>query len=221
MFEKIVNSKAYEVINKIVNIFWLNILMLATTILGLFFFTFGAALMAGTYVIKLLSEKYEGPILPVYIKAFKKFYKKSTLISLIYIVFLLLIAYNIYFFIELITVDFSWFGYISFIVMLLAFIIGFIAMIHSLLISTCFPKSANFTIIKSGIKLTFAFTLKGLIFFFLTLALIALTYLIPILSFLISFYILGILIEYVLFKAYDKVNIFSNISSNVANELLL
>ena len=75
-------------VDKIVRILWVNLLVLITIVLGLFLFSFGAAIMSGTYVIKLISQKYEGPILPVFLKAFKKFYKKSTVISLIYLVFI-------------------------------------------------------------------------------------------------------------------------------------
>lgn len=221
MFEKIVNSKIYNIVDRIVRVFWVNILMIGTIVLGLFFFTFGPAVLAGTYVIKLIYQKYEGPILPLYIKAFKRFYKKGTSIFLIYSLVIFVLAFNIFFFIKQMEEVFTWLSFISFMIMFIAFGIAVISMFHTLLLSTCFPSSKNIDLIKSGIKLTFAFILRGILFGFLVLGLIALTWLVPIIVFLISFYFLALAIEFILFKPYSSVKIFNNVSDNIADELTL
>lgn len=221
MFEKIVNSKAYEIVDKIVAIVWINILMLVTMIMGLFVFTFGTSIMAGTYVIKLRSQKYEGPILPVYIKAFKKFYIKTTAVSLVNFVVMLIIGFNIYFFIEIMENDFTWFSYFSFILMFIVFIINLITMIHAMLLSTCFPSSSVGTLLSSGLKLTFAFIFRSILMLIVIIGLFVITWIVPILAFLLTFYLIALSTEYLIFKNYDKVNIFSNVSNEIANELLL
>ena len=57
--------------------------------------------------------------------------------------------------------NFDWLIFFTFFIMLIAFVVSVISMMHSLLLSTCFPKSSVGTLLKSGFKLTFAFFIKG------------------------------------------------------------
>lgn len=221
MFEKIVNSKIYHIIDLVVKILWLNILVLFTTILGLFFLSFGPALMAMTYTIKLINQKYEGSIWRVYYKAFKKFYKKTTLIFLIYSIILIVLTFNVYYFINMMEDRFSWFYYIAFIITFLVYIISISSSIHSMLLSTCYPNSKISDLFNSGFKLTFALTLRSLIFILILLGVIVITFIIPLLLLLVSMVSIGFSIDIILFKPYDSVKMFDNKSNQIAENLYL
>src|SRR5690554_1538301 len=163
MFERIVNSKIYRIIDQIVKIVWLNILVLITTVLGLFFFTFGPSLIAGTYVVKLIYQNYEGPITKIYFKAFKEFFLKSMFIFLIYSLVIFILCFNIYYFMFQMEKEFNWLIFISFMISFVALGISIISLIQSLLLSSCFKKSTILDLIKTGVKLTAAFTVRGIL----------------------------------------------------------
>ncbi|NLN50312.1 MAG: DUF624 domain-containing protein [Acholeplasmataceae bacterium] len=220
MFEKIINSKIYNVIDKIVKVFWVNILTFLATVLGLVFFSFGPAILAGTYTVKLIYQKYEGPVFPVFYNAFKRFYKRGTIIFLIFVILLFVLGFNNYYFFTKLEKQFDWYSFIMLIVMFFFFSISLVSLFHSLLLATCFSQTNIFELIKNGIKLTFAFILRSLVFLILLMLLIFISYIAPILIFLLSFFTLVTIIEFILFRAYDKIEMFDNISNQVAQQLI-
>lgn len=218
-FKKFVNSKFYYILDQIVRVIWLNLITLFFIVAGLVLFSFGPAILSGVYVVKLMINKYEGPILPVYFKAFKRFYKKGILISLIYLVFLFLLSFNIYYYIFKMEDVFLWFDFISFIITILVLIISFPALFHSLLIYSCYEDNSLKSILIDGFKLSVAFILRGIIFIIMTFMILYLSLLMPIILIIISVFILLLAIELVLFRGYDKVEIFKNQGIKKAEEL--
>lgn len=219
-FEKFVNSKFYYIIDLIVRIIWLNIITLITILLGLVLFSFGPAILSGVYVAKLISNKYEGPILKVYLKAFKRFYKKSTVLFLIYAILIFLFSFNIYFFINKMNQEFHWFDLIFFLITLLLLMISIPGLIHSLLIFSCFENNSIRSLILDGFKLSMAFILNGILFLIVLTAIIALTLVVPILLLLISLVLLVFAIEWIMFRSYDKIESFNKASTKIADELI-
>lgn len=221
MFEKIVNSKIYNIVDLIIKVIWVNLLMLITSVLGLFIFTGGTSILAGTYVIKLIYQKYEGPVLSIYFKAFKRFYKKSAVIFLIYSIAIGLLLFNVQFFIFQMEEQFTWFSFIYFMLSLIIGYMLFVSMFHSLLLSSTFGVSSIKDLIFNGVKLSFAFTGRGLLFFTLMFLILGLSVLIPVVIPLISFFLICISTEFVLFRAYNKIPMFDNVADKVAHELTL
>ncbi|MGI6781329.1 MAG: DUF624 domain-containing protein [Acholeplasmataceae bacterium] len=219
-FEKFLNSKFYAVIEMIVKIVWLNIITLITSVLGLFLFTFGPALLSGVYVAKLIINKYEGPILKVYFKAFKRFYKKGTLIFLIYSGLLILFSFNVYFFLEKMNQNFLWFDLIAFLITILLLMLTIPGLIHSLLIFSCFEKNSIKSLIIDGFKLSMAFILNGILFSIVLTAIIVLALVVPLTIFLVSFVTLVFAVEVIMFRPYDKIEFFDKKSTKIADELI-
>ncbi len=219
-FEKFVNSKLYYVIDLIVRIVWLNIITLITIALGLFFFSFGPALLAGVYVAKLILNKYEGSILKVYFKAFKRFFKKGTIIFLIYALLISIFSFNIYFFLNRMNQEFFWVDLICFLITFLLLLISIPGLIHSLLIFSCFENNSIKSLIIDGLKLSMAFILNGILFSIVLAGIVALTLVVPFLLVLISVVLLLFAIELIMFKPYDKIEFFNKVSSKIANELV-
>ncbi len=218
-FEKFVNSKFYYITDLIVRIIWLNIIILITTVLGLVIFSFGPALLSGVYVSKLIINKYEGSIFKVYIKAFKRFYGKGTILFLIYSLLISLFSFNIYFFINKMNEEFYWYDLVFFLITFLLLLIAVPGLIHSLLIFSCFENNSIRSLILYGFKLSKAFILKGIFFLIVLTAIVALTLVVPILLLLISLVLLVFAIELILFRSYDKIETFNNASTKIAKEL--
>ncbi len=219
-FEKFVNSKFYYIIDLIVRIIWLNIIILLTTLLGLVLFSFGPALISGVYVAKLISKKYEGSIFKVYLKAFKRFYKKGTILFLIYGVLIFLFSFNIYFFINKMNQEFLWFDLAFFLITLLLLLIAIPGLVHSLLIFSCFEKNSIWSLILDGFKLSMAFILRGILFLIVLTAIIAITLVVPVLLIFISLVILVFAVEWIMFRAYDKIEFFDKASMKITDELV-
>lgn len=213
-FEKFVNSKFYHIIDLIVRIIWVNIITLLTIILGV-----GPAILSGVYVMKLILNKYEGPILKVYLKTFKRFYKKSIPIFLIYAVFMTLFVYNIYFFIFKMNEDFMWFDLFSFLITFLLLIISIPGFIHSLLIYSCYENNSIKSLIIDGLKLSMAFILNGLLFIVALIGIIALVLILPFSIVFVGVVLFLLAIELILFRPYDKIDFFGKISTKIADEL--
>lgn len=219
-FEKFVNSKFYHYLDYMVRIILTNIITLITITLGLFIFSFGPAILSGVYVVKAITNKYEGPILPIYIKAFKRFYKKGVLISIIYFVFIFLFAFNIYYFLTKMEIEFLWFDFLSFIIMILLLLLSIPGLFHSLLIYTCYEKNSIKCLLVDGLKLSIAFVLRGIVFIVLSFMIVFISLIVPVVLFLISVFLFLLTIEFVLFKAYDKISFFDNMSNKRLEEII-
>ncbi len=217
-FEKFINSKFYYVSNLILRVIWLNVIMLVTTVIGLFFFTFGPTLLAGVYTTKLIFQKYEGSVFQAFFKAFKKYYKKATLIFILYSLFIGLLGFNIYYFLIKMNDIFYWFDFFSFMISLILFIFSFSAMIHSLLIYSCYEDNKLKDYILDGYKLSFAFIVRNLLLMAFLLGLVYLSLLVPFITAIISLFLLVAAIELIVFKGYDKISAFKNLSDEKAQE---
>lgn len=220
-FEKFVNSKFYKIVDYIVKVVMLNTISVLFVILGLVFFTLGPVILAGVYSIKLMLSKYEGSIFRVFITAFKRFYVKATQISAFYLVLIIIVTFNIFFFINQMEKAFDWFSFISFMIMLLVIIFAIPAYIHSLLIYSCYEDSTFQELIFDGFKLSFAYVFRGLLFMVILFNLIYVSLLIPIVAVIIGFFLIQLSIEFLLFKPYDKIDSFDNNSNKKAEELLI
>lgn len=219
-FEKFVNSKFYNIVDLIIRVIWVNILTLLFSLIGLFFFSFGPAILSGVYVVKLIYQKYDGPIFPLYYKTFKRFYNKATIIFLIYTIFVLVLSFNIVYFLNQMDSAFSWFDFICFMLMIIGFLITVPALFHSLLVFSCYENSRIKDLLVDGYKLSFAFILRGVVFMGLIFGIIYLSLLIPIFSMIIGFFSFLTIIEFVLFRAYNKKNLFDKLVDDKAEELI-
>jgi len=218
-FERFTNSKFYHVLDQIVRVVWLNLLSLIFIGIGLFFFSFAPALLAGVYVIKLLLHKYEGSIFKVFFQTFKKFYKKATMIFMIYSVLIGLFMFNLFFFLEKLSVEVVWYDLILFLLTLLLLILSVPALIHSLLLYSCYEGNSIRSLIIDGFKLSAAFIIRGLLFMVSLFLVIYLTLIIPLALLIISWILLWTAIELLLFKAYDKYSVFELKSVKIAEQL--
>jgi len=220
MFEKIVHSKVYWFIDHILKILFINFLMLISLILGLVIFSIGPTILAGVYTTKLVYQKYEGSIWTVYFTAFKRFYKKSTLISFIYVIVGLVLAYNINYFYNGVENDFTWYSFVFLILTIMFFSFISISYINTLLIYSCFDQSDYKDLFKNGMKLTLAFMIRSVLATITIILIIILSLVVPIIVLLISFYLFTLIVEMIIFKAYDKIKAFDNISTTTANSLI-
>lgn len=218
-FEKFVNSKFYYILDQIVRVLWLNVLTLFFSLIGLVLFGFGPAILAGVYVVKLMINKYEGPITRVFFKAFKRFYKKATIIFVLFAIFIGLFSFNLYYYITKMNQSFLWFDFILFLVNFLLLILAFPAMVHSLLIYSCYESNSIRSLIIDGFKLSIAFIVRGLIFVVISFVILFINLLVPVTLFLVGLFLYLLAIELVLFRAYDKISFFGNISNERADEL--
>lgn len=210
MFERLVNSKFYSFLDQLAKVVWINLLTLFFLVIGLVLFTGGPALLAGIYSTKLLINKYEGPIFPVFMKAFKEFYKKATLLFIVYFIFITLLIFNIYFFFNSLEVEFSFMALISFVITLLLIIITVPAMFHSLLTYSCYKENGFKSLLVDGFKLSIAFIVRGLILIVGIFLLVFGSLLVPILLVIFSVFGLLLLVELVIFRGYDKTKFFND-----------
>lgn len=219
-FERFTNSKFYHVLDQMVRVVWLNLLSMISIIIGIFFFGFAPALLAGVYVIKLMFRKYEGSIFKIFYQTFKRFYKKATIIFMIYSILIGLFAFNLYFFLEKMSLEVVWYDLGLFLITLFLLILAVPASIHSLLIYSCYENNSIKSLIIDGFKLSAAFIVRGCLFMIALFLVIYLTLIVPLTLLLFNWVLLWVAIEFILFKAYDKFSVFEDKSIKKAEQLV-
>jgi len=219
-FERYTNSKLYHYVDQFFRVIITNLLAVVTIVFGLFFFGIGAAIIASTYLTKLIFEKYEGPVIGVFYNAVKRNLKTSIKITLLFTVILAILIFNTMFFFNSLELEFTWLGFIGFILMSLATFVSFNAYIHTLLLSTCYEQSKVFVLVKNGYVLTFGFFLRSIIFSLFSLGVLALVLWIPILGILIGVFLEAIVIYICFLKGYKKIPNFENRDDMVADSYI-
>lgn len=219
-FERYTNSKLYHYVDQFFRVIITNLLAVVTIVFGLFFFGIGAAIIASTYLTKLIFEKYEGPVIGVFYNAVKRNLKTSIKITLLFTVILAILIFNTMFFFNSLELEFTWLGFIGFILMGLSTFVSFNAYIHTLLLSTCYEQSKVFVLVKNGYVLTFGFFLRSIIFSLFSLGVLALVLWIPILGILVGVFLEAIVIYICFLKGYKKIPNFENRDDMVADSYI-
>lgn len=202
-YEKYVNSKFYHFSDGLLKVIFVNLLMIATTLLGLVVVGLPVAIVTGVLTLKLVLNKGAIGTFNVYLTILKKILKKSLKTILIYEIILIVLLFNIFYFYSGLE-PFSWYYFFCFMIMLLLFGATLIAFMHGLMISSLYDVNIK-SLLKHSYLLTIGFSFRGLIWLVAMFMFIYVIILIPILG--LFFGLSGIsLINYlVLVKGYSKV----------------
>lgn len=198
-YEKIVNSKAYAIIDKILNLMLINMLWFIVSFLGLGIFTFYPATLVVFMLVSLIIENKTVPIFKAYFKLFAKFYWKAQKVFFIFLIIGFILFFNVRVYYFQLSENFSYISFIGFVTTLLIILLTALAFIQSFFVMMYFPDYKTFKTIKYSYMFGIAFTFSSLLVLIVFLISVFIMIFVPYLLILI-FFILTSLLTFISIK---------------------
>lgn len=202
-YEKYTNSKFYHFTDALFKFLLLNVLMLLTTVVGLFVVGLPVALLAGVITIRMIFKKGASGIFTLYFKNVKYVFKRSLKTIVTYTILLFILGFNVFFFYSGLE-PFNWYNFLSFILMLLIFGATLISYMHALMLSSVYDIGIK-SIIRHSYLLTIGFSMRGILFLIGFMLILYIILLIPILGIMFGLSVFSLLIYVTLVTGYSKI----------------
>jgi len=202
-YEKYTNSTFYHFTDALFKFLLLNVLMLLTTIMGLFIIGLPVALLAGVITIRMIFRKGASGIFILYFRNIKYVFKRSLKTIITFSILLFVLGFNVFFFYSGLE-PFNWYNFLSFIFMLLTFGLTFISYMHALMLSSVYDINIK-SIVRHSYLLSMGFSIRGILFIFGFVLILYIILLIPILGIMFGLSTFSLLIYVALVTGYSKV----------------
>ncbi|WP_025724515.1 DUF624 domain-containing protein [Acholeplasma granularum] len=216
-FERYVNSKFYHFTDFLFKLLLINVLMIFTSILGLFIIGLPIALLAGILTIRTVLKKGSPGVFKLYFKYVKYVFNRSIVTIILFILLLSLLGFNTYFFYSGLE-PFSWYYFLSFMLMILLFMMSLVSFIHALMLSSVYELTIK-SLFKHSYLLTIGFSVRGLLFLVATFMIVYTIILVPILGILVGLSSFSLLIYGLLVQGYSKIEALENELNELMDEM--
>jgi len=200
-FEKIVNSKIYQIFEVIYLIIITNIIWLISSGIGLFIFMIFPSSIA-LYLILGNQKKYEINIVKTFFRIIYKEYVKAQKVFIILGVSGLIIFYQLYFFIHITSDKNQLMIQVAFILSILSVYLYLSIWVHVIAVYVYYPRLKTLAILRNALLLSVAYPIKTFISVLIIVTTGIISYIFPALAFIFLVSLLTLIIQKLVLPIY-------------------